>query len=118
MSNQDPFGHDPFERNLQSGLAAERAPDSLQRRIAQVPLEHPRGARVGLRQRRIGRSWFSPWFSGEAASWTTGLAAAAASLAIGFWLGFSGLAADESDGDDALVAMVFGDVSQNLGDEL
>jgi hypothetical protein len=113
MTNHDSFGHDPFERDLRTGLAAERAPDQLYRRIAQIPLDHPRAARIGLWQRLFGRP-----FSAEAMSWTGGLAAAAASLAIGFWLGFAGLAADESAGDDALVAIVFGDVSQNLGDEL
>lgn len=104
--------HDPFERHLQAGLAVEPAPDALHRRIAQIPLDHPRGARTSLWQRLFG-AW-----SAESTSWATGLAAAAASLAIGFWLGFSGLAVTDEPRDDSLVAMAFGDVSADLGDEL
>lgn len=104
--------NDPFERELEAGLAAERAPDSLYRRIAQIPLDHPRAAQAGLWQRLFGR-----WFSAEAASWASGLAAAAASLAIGLWLGFSGVAAD-NETEDALVAVVYTGLPGSLGDAL
>lgn len=112
MSNQDFPGQDQFERDLQAGLTVEKAPDHLYRRIAQIPLEHPRGARTGFWQRLRDR------WSVETTSWASGVAAAAASLAIGFWLGFSGMAPiDESDGD-SLVAIAFGDISADLGGEL
>jgi len=108
MTNHD----DPFERHLQAGLAAEPASDQLYRRIAQIPLDHPHAARPSLWQRiRTG-------LSGEAASWAGGLAAAAASLAIGFWLGFAGVGPGDEPADDSLVAMAFGDVSADIGDEL
>lgn len=101
-----------FERHLQAGLAAEPASDQLYRRIAQIPLDHPRAARVGLWQRLFGQ------LSAETASWAGGLAAAAASLAIGFWLGFAGVGPGDEPADDSLVAMAFGDVSADIGDEL
>jgi len=105
--------HDPFERDLQAGLAAEPAPDQLYRRIAQIPLDHPRGAQTTLWQRLFGR-----WWSAEAASWTTGLAAAAASLAIGLWLGIAGVASDTTDNQDEFAAVVYNDLPSSLGDEL
>lgn len=108
--------HDPFERELQAGLAPGRAPESLQRRIAQIPLEHLRPARkpaAGGLVRLLRNGWLSPWN----ASWTTGIAAAAASLAIGFWLGFAGLTATSSN-DDELATLVFSDVPASLGEEL
>jgi hypothetical protein len=73
---------DDFERELERGLSPRRAPDAMQRRIARIPLDHPRAAQAR-------RSWLS-WLSGDGAPWTAGLAGALASLAIGFWLGFSG----------------------------
>ena len=73
---------DDFERELERGLSPRRAPEALQRRIARIPLDHPREARTR-------RSWLR-WFSGDGVPWTAGLAGALASLAIGFWLGFSG----------------------------
>jgi hypothetical protein len=112
MSNQDFRDQDPFERHLQAGLAAEPAPDALYRRIAQIPLEHPRGARMGLWQRLFG-SW-----SAESTSWATGLAAATASLVIGLWLGVAGVASDESDDQDVFAAVVYNDLPASLGEEL
>ena len=109
--------HDPFERELQAGLAARRAPESLRRRIAQIPLEHLRPARRpaggGLRGLLLG-GWLSP----SNASWATGIAAAAASLAIGFWLGFAGLTAAGSNNDDELATLVFSEAPATLGEEL
>jgi hypothetical protein len=113
MSNQNSSGQDPFERHLQDGLAAESAPDTLYRRVAQIPLEHPRAVRAGLWQRLFGR------WSAESASWATGLAAAAASLAIGLWLGVAGVASDETtDAQDEFAAVVYNDLPASLGDEL
>ena len=109
--------HDPFERELQAGLAAPRAPESLQRRIAQIPLEHLRPAR-----QPAGGGWLrllrSAWLSPSNASWTTGIAAAAASLAIGFWLGIAGLTAAGNNNDDELATLVFSDVPASIGEEL
>lgn len=112
MSNQDFSGQDPFERDLQAGLAAEPAPDALYRRIAQIPLEHPRGERTSLWQRLFGR------WSAEGTSWATGLAAAAASLVIGVWLGVAGVAANDTDTQDDFAAMVYNDLPSSLGDAL
>lgn len=107
-------GHEPFERDLETALAPERAPDQLYRRVAQIPLDHPRGARASLWQRLFG-TWFSP----EAAPWATGLAAAAASLAIGLWLGAAGVVGDgDSPTDDGLVAVVYSGLPSALGDAL
>lgn len=107
---------DPFERHLRAGLAAESAPDSLHRRIAQIPLEHPRNAQINrwpsLWQRLFGR------WSAESASWATGLAAAAASLVIGVWLGVAGVASDTTDAQDDFAALVYNDLPASLGDEL
>ena len=110
--------HDPIERELRTALAVERAPVALQRRIAQIPLEHPRRPVAG---RSPGLGWLQfarSWFSAEAASWTTGLAGAAASLVIGLWLGFAGVGVDNGDGDDDLVALVYSDLPTSIGDEL
>jgi len=103
---------DQFERHLQAGLAAEPAPDSLYRRIAQIPLEHPRNARGGFWQ-RLRERW-----SAEETSWATGLAAAAASLVIGVWLGVAGVASDETDNQDVFASVVYNDLPASLGDEL
>jgi hypothetical protein len=108
----DMTDQDPFERHLQAGLAAEPAPDHLYRRIAQIPLEHPRGARTSLWQ-RLRERW-----SAETTSWASGLAAAAASLAIGLWLGIAGVASDTTETQDEFAAMVYNDVPAILGDEL
>jgi hypothetical protein len=105
--------HDPFERNLEAGLAHGRAPDELYRRIAQIPLEHPRGARAGLWSRLFGRL-----LSAEGASWTGGLAAAAASLAIGLWLGFAGIIPDDSIEDEGLATVVYSALPISFGDTL
>jgi len=106
---------DDFERELQRGLSPRRAPDVLQRRIGRIPLDHPRAARTR-------RSWIS-WFSGDGAPWTAGLAGAFASLAIGFWLGFSGtvdgttMVDVASRGvDEDVVALVFPSVPTAIGD--
>jgi dipeptide/tripeptide permease len=105
--------HDPFERELRAGLAAERAPDGLQRRVAQIPLLHPRGARLTLWQRLAAR------WSAETTSWATGFAAAAASLVIGLWLGAAGIATDEtSDTQDVFASVVYNDLPTSLGEEL
>lgn len=98
-----------LEQELRAGLAADRAPDSLHRRIARIPLEHPRPAKAPWR----GASWFTL----ASPPWATSFAAAAASLAIGIWLGFSGLAASDAGGsEDDLVALVFGGVPTTIGD--
>ncbi len=112
MSNQDFPGQEQFERHLQAELAAEPAPDHLYRRIAQIPLDHPRGAQVGF-WRRLREHW-----SAETTSWATGLAAAAASLMIGLWLGAAGVASDDADTQDEFAAVVYNDVPVSLGDEL
>src|SRR5262245_50224155 len=111
-------GQDPFERELGRAMAPRPAPADLQRRIARIPLEQPRP-----RGERPGRSWWR-WFGAESAPWAMSVAGALASLAIGFWLGFSGLvdgAADSayaSDSDDGLVALVFpGADTTIVGDE-
>lgn len=99
-----------LEQELRAGLAADRAPDSLHRRIARIPLEHPRPA--GPRWRKAA------WFALASPPWATSFAAAAASLAIGIWLGFSGLAASDAGGsEEDLVALVFSGVPTTMGDE-
>jgi hypothetical protein len=104
-----------FERELERRLSARRAPEDLQRRIARIPLDHPRAAR-----RR--RSWLH-WLSGGGAPWTAGLAGAFASLAIGFWLGFSGVVdgttivdTASAGADEDLVALVFSDAPLTFGE--
>ena len=96
--------HDAFERELERGMSPRRAPEALQRRIARIPLDHPR-------EPQAKRSWLS-WLSGDGAPWTAGLAGAFASLAIGFWLGFSGTVdgttiIDSATADEDVVALVF-----------
>jgi hypothetical protein len=105
---------DDFERKLERGLSPRRAPDALQRRIARIPLDHPRKARTR-------RSWLR-WFSGDGAPWTAGLAGALASLAVGFWLGFSGTVDSTTivdttsvSADEDAVALVFPSVP-TIGD--
>lgn len=106
---------DPFERDLGRSMAPRSAPAELQRRIARIPLEHPRDGRPA-------RSWLG-WLRGDGAPWAAGLACAFASLAIGFWLGFSGLVDDAGIGDtpsagadEDLVALVFQSVPTTIGD--
>ena len=105
--------HDAFERELERGLSPRRAPEELRRRIARIPLDHPRAARPK-------RSWLS--WRGEVAPWTAGLAGAFASLAIGFWLGFSGtvdsttiIDTASTSVDEDVVALVFQSVP-TIGD--
>jgi hypothetical protein len=103
---------DDFERELERGLSPRRAPEDLQRRIARIPLDHSRAARPK-------RSWLG-WLRGDGAPWTAGLAGALASLAIGFWLGFSGLVdgttiVDGTSANDDVVALVFPSVP-TIGD--
>ncbi len=104
---------DSFERELERAMAPRRAPEDLQRRIARLPLDHPRPARTA-------RSWLS--WRGEVAPWTAGLAGAFASLAIGFWLGFSGavdsttiIDTASASADEDVVALVFPSVP-TIGD--
>jgi hypothetical protein len=103
-----------FERELERAMSPRRAPEDLQRRIARIPLDHPRG------QRRA-RSWLS--WRGEVAPWTAGLAGAFASLAIGFWLGFSGTVDSttivdvaSANADEDVVALVFPSEPTTIGD--
>jgi hypothetical protein len=93
---------DPFERELGRFMQPRPAPQDLQRRIADIPLEHP--------QRRPDRPAFSwrRWLAGVGAPWTASVTAALASLAVGFWLGFSGLVdVTDTGNDEELVALVF-----------
>jgi hypothetical protein len=104
---------DDFERKLERGMSPRRAPEDLQRRIARIPLDHPRAARP---KRSLLR-----WFSGDGVPWTAGLAGAFASLAIGFWLGFSGMVdgttiVDTAGSDEDVVALVFPSVPTTIGD--
>jgi hypothetical protein len=104
---------DDFDRDLERGLSPRRAPEDLQRRVARIPLDHPRGTRP---KRSLLR-----WFSGDGAPWTAGLAGAFASLAIGFWLGFSGLVesttiVDAASSDEDVVALVFQSMPTTIGD--
>lgn len=109
---------DPFERELGRSMEPRPAPADLQRRIARIPLEHPRP-----RGERPGRSWWR-WFSAESAPWTVSLAGALASLAVGLWLGFSGIAgtadnidvANAGSNDEQLVSLVFPSVPTTMGE--
>lgn len=104
---------DAFERELERNLSPRRAPEDLRRRIARIPLDHPRGAPP---KRSLLR-----WFSGDRAPWTAGLAGAFASLAIGFWLGFSGTVdgttiIEFAGADEDVVALVFPSEPTTIGD--
>ncbi|HET6158860.1 MAG TPA: hypothetical protein VFE34_10980 [Dongiaceae bacterium] len=106
---------DPFERELGRAMEPRPAPAELQRRIARIPLEHPRPR--GERRRFSWRRWFNT----GSAPWAASMTAAFASLAVGFWLGFSGLS-DSADtayasNDEALVSLVFPSVPTTLGEE-
>ena len=105
---------DPFERELGRAMTPRPAPADLQRRIARIPLEHPRP-----RGKRPARSW-RRWFDAVTMPWTASLAGAMASLAVGFWLGFSGLVETSdayADNDEELVSLVFPSVPTTIGDE-
>jgi hypothetical protein len=105
---------DPFERELGRVLEPRPAPADLQRRIARIPLEHPRP-----RGERPARSW-RLWFGAVSAPWAASMTAALASLALGFWLGFSGLddaGTAYADNDEELVSLVFPSVPTTMGEE-
>lgn len=109
---------DGFERDLSRSMAPRPASPELQRRVARIPLEHPRP-----RGEQSARRWRG-WFGAASAPWAAGLAGALASLAVGFWLGFSGLAdtADTNDvafagNDEELVALVFPSVPTTIGEQ-
>ena len=106
---------DPFERELGRSMQPRPAPADLQRRIARIPLEHPRprGERPAGRWRR--------WFNAMSAPWAASMTAAFASLAVGLWLGFSGIA-DATDttaagNDEQLASLVFPSVPTTIGEE-
>ncbi len=93
-------------------MAPRAAPADLQRRIARIPLEHPRDARPAPFWRR--------WLDGVSAPWAASMTAAFASLAIGFWLGSSG-AVETTDvaavaTNEELVSLVFPSVPTTIGD--
>ena len=103
---------DPFERDLGRMLAARPAPDTLRRQIAGIPDAHPRRARSAW------RSWFGSWFDSATMPWAAGMTAGFASLAIGIWLGVSGLApVDDRRPADELTAMAFPGANL-MGDDL
>jgi hypothetical protein len=92
---------DPFERELERAMAPRRAPEALQRRIARIPLAHPRGEQAP--------SW-RRWLDAVSVPWAASMTAALASLAIGVWLGASGLAVPggaPAGNDDELASLVF-----------
>jgi hypothetical protein len=103
---------DAFERQLERTLAPRSAPADLQRRIARIPLEHPRDERAAPFWRR--------WLDAVSAPWAASMTAAVASLAVGFVLGFSGLVETTSTAsastDEDLVSLVFPSVPTNMGD--
>jgi hypothetical protein len=104
---------DFFERQLERIMAPKPAPADLQRRIARIPLEHPRDARPAPFWRR--------WLDEVSAPWAASMTAAFASLAIGFWLGSSGLVettavASAGTDDEELVALVFLSEPTTIGD--
>ena len=90
---------DPFERDLGRMLAAKPAPDALRRQVAGIPHAYPRRARSPWRS----------WFDGATAPWAASMTAGFASLAIGIWLGASGLNLDNGSAgaEDELTAMAF-----------
>lgn len=104
---------DFFERQLERTMAPRPAPADLQRRIARIPLEHPRDAGP--------KPFWRRWLDGMSAPWAASMTAALASLAIGFWLGSSGLVettdiASASMDDEELVSLVFPSVPTTIGD--
>ncbi len=92
-------------------MAPRPAPADLRRRIGRIPLEHRRPAGAAPFWRR--------WLDAVSAPWAVSMTAALASLAIGFWLGFSGLVETTStasaSADEALVSLVFPSVP-TMGD--
>lgn len=99
---------DPFERDLGQSFAPPPAPEALRRRVAGIPAEHPR---------RTVRSW-RRWFDSATMPWAASLTAAFASLAIGIWIGASGVAdVDNAGPDDELTAMAF-PAAGMMGDDL
>jgi hypothetical protein len=105
---------DPFERELGRAMAPRPAPAELQRRIARIPFEHPRP-----RGERPARSW-RRWFAAASVPWAASMTAALASLAVGFWLGFSGLAdtgTAYAGNDEELVSVVFPSVPTTMGEQ-
>ncbi len=105
--------HDSFEQDLQRAMTPRSAPTELQRRIARIPLEHPRPAGAAPFWRR--------WLDAVSAPWAASMSAALASLAVGFWLGFSGLVETASTAyastEDDLATLVFQSVPTAMGDE-
>lgn len=105
---------DPFERELGRLMEPRPAPADLQRRIARIPLEHPRP-----RGERRARSW-RRWFHAASAPWAASMTAALASLAVGLWLGFSGFT-DSTDAyasnDEEVVSLVFPSAPTVMGEE-
>ena len=105
--------HDSFEQDLQRAMAPRSAPTELQRRIARIPLEHPRPAGAAPFWRR--------WLDAVSAPWAASMSAALASLAVGVWLGFSGLVETTSTAyastDDDLASLVFQSVPTAMGED-
>lgn len=112
--------HDPFERELGRALEPRPAPAELQRRIARIPLDHPRP-----RSEQPARSW-RRWFNAASTPWAAGLTAAFASLALGIWLGSTGIVETTTDtaytdtqytnNDEQLVSLVFPSVPSTVGE--
>lgn len=101
---------DPFERDLERMLAAKPAPDALRRQIAGIPDAHPRRARSPWRS----------WFDSATMPWAASMMAGFASLAIGIWLGLSGMTPVDSGNsgpEDELTAMAFPGANL-MGDDL
>ena len=93
-------------------MAPRPAPADLQRRIARLPLEHPRDMRPAPFWRR--------WLDAVSAPWAASMTAALASLAIGFWLGFSGTVETtdiaSAGADEELVSLLFPSIPATMGD--
>src|SRR5262245_45851539 len=108
-------GHDPFERDLERMLAARPAPEALRRQIAAIPMQHPRPARS------TWRGWLASWSGGTTMPWAASMTAGFASLAIGIWLGLSGVSIDNdgrgNGGGDELASMAFPGANM-MGDDL
>ena len=104
---------DPFERELERFMQPGPAPRDLQRRIADIPRDHPQ-----RRPERPARFSWRSWLAGVSAPWTASVTAALASLAVGFWLGVSGLAeVTDTGNEDELVALVFPSVPTTIGEQ-
>ena len=105
--------NDRFEQDLERALAPRSAPQALQRRLARIPREHPRD------EGRAAPFW-RRWLDGVSAPWAASMTAALASLAVGFWLGFTGLVETNSayagTTDEDIVTLVFPSVPTNMGD--